>query len=219
MKILKLYSKSILFYLFVIVSILLNCKYSTKKLNVPDEQLGIVSEFEKEGNNIGQRDCIFLDPDTSIAGIKIRDAKSVLNVLGHKTNLVLDSTQIFYSNDKKQILTMTIHPGESTNQVSVFSILYATNFKEKFRLIETPEFITEKGIKLGISKSEIIDRLGTCYLAKDSSSNSILLEYKLELPNDIKTGFLARNQMPIYFANYRLTNGYLEGFEFGFENP
>ncbi|MBK9631699.1 MAG: hypothetical protein IPO62_11635 [Saprospiraceae bacterium] len=219
MKILKLYSKSILFYLFVIVSILLNCKYSTKKLNVPDEQLGIVSEFEKEGNNIGQRDCIFLDPDTSIAGIKIRDAKSVLNVLGHKTNLVLDSTQIFYSNDKKQILTMTIHPGESANQVSVFSILYATNFKEKFRLIETPEFITEKGIKLGISKSEIIDRLGTCYLAKDSSSNSILLEYKLELPNDSKTGFLARNQMPIYFANYRLTNGYLEGFEFGFENP
>lgn len=84
---------------------------------------------------------------------------------------------------------MTIHPGESANQVSVFSILYATNFKEKFRLIETPEFITEKGIKLGISKSEIIDRLGTCYLAKDSSSNSILLEYKLELPNDSKTGF------------------------------
>ena len=41
----------------------------------------------------------------------------------------------------------------------------------------------------------------------------------IELPNDSKTELLKRNNMPIYFATFRLTNDKLENIEFGFEYP
>ena len=112
-----------------------------------------------------------------------------------------------------------MHPGDSYSEVSIFNISYADKSKLNLREINSKEFETEKGIKLGISKRQIIQKLGTCYVAKDSSQNSIELNYRLELPNDSKTKILKTNNMPIYYASYKLTNDKLENIEFGFEYP
>jgi hypothetical protein len=103
--------------------------------------------------------------------------------------------------------------------VSIFNISYSDNLKQNFRQISLREFETEKGIKLGISKKEIVDKLGTCYVAEDSANNNITLNYRIELPNDSKTKLLTSNNMSIYYAIYRLTNDKLKYFEFGFEYP
>ena len=66
---------------------------------------------------------------------------------------------------------------------------------------------------------EIIEKLGTCYVAKDSTGNGIVLNYRIELPNDSKSKLLKSNNMPIYYATYKLTNDKLENIEFGFEYP
>jgi hypothetical protein len=112
-----------------------------------------------------------------------------------------------------------VHPGDYFSQVSIFNISYSDNSIQNVRQIKSKEFETEKGIKLGISKGEIIEKLGTCYVVKDSTKNSIVLNYRLELPNDSKTILLKSNNMPIYYATYRLTNDRLENIEFGFESP
>jgi hypothetical protein len=215
-----------LFLAILAISLFTNCTNSKNKAVdkterielVPEPNKELKEEYEKQ-NELSQMTCVFSDPDTSVAGIKIRNVESTLNILGKQTKLEGDSTHVFYSSDKKQKLGLTVHAGDYYSQVSIFNISYSDNSKQNFRQIKPKEFETEKGIKLGISKREIIKKLGTCYVAKDSTKNGIALNYRLELPIDSKTKLLKSNNMPIYYATYRLANDKLENIEFGFEYP
>ncbi len=185
---------------------------------VPEPDKALKEEYEKQ-NELSQTTCVFSDPDTSVAGIKIRNAESTIKVIGKQTKLEGDSTHVFYSSDKKQKLRLTVHPGDYYSQVSIFKIFYSDNLKQNLRQINSKEFESEKGIKLGISKRDIIEKLGTCYVPNDSTKNSITLKYRIELPNDSKSKLLTTNKMPIYYATYKLANDKLESIEFGFEYP
>jgi len=215
-----------IFLAILTISLLTNCNNSqTKSVDkndrlelVPEPNKELREEYEKQ-QELNKSKCVFIDPDTSVVGIKIRNVESTLNILGKQTKLEGDSTHVFYSSDKKQKLGLTVHPGDYYSQVSIFNISYSDNSKQNVRQINSREFKTEKGIKLGISKKEIVEKLGTCYVAKDSTKNGIVLNYRIELPNDSKTELLKRNNMPIYFATFRLTNDKLENIEFGFEYP
>ncbi len=185
---------------------------------VPETVKELQEEYEIQ-QELYKSECAFLDPDTSVADIKLRNAESTFNILGKQTKLDGDSTHIFYSSDKKQKLGLTLHPGDHFSQVSIFNIYYSDNSKQNLRQINSREFKTEKGIKLGIGKKEIIDKLGTCYVIKDSTKNTIELNYRIERPNDSKTKLLNYNNMPFYYAKYILTNDKLVNIEFGFEYP
>lgn len=208
------------------ISFLTNCNNSQTKSVDKSDRLKLVPEPNKElqeeykkQQELKKSECDFIDPDTSVVGIKIRNVESTLNILGRQTKLEGDSTHVFYSSDKKQKLGLTLHPGDYYCQVSIFKISYSDNSKQNFRQINSKEFKTEKEIKLGISKKEILEKLGTCYTTKDSTKNSIELNYRIELPNDTKTKLLTSNNMPIYYATYKLKNDKLEYIEFGFEYP
>ena len=215
-----------LFLVILTISLLTSCNSSqTKPIDkadrlelVPEPDKALRGEYKKT-KEISQTTCVFSNPDTSVAGIKIRNADSTLNILGKQTKLEGDSTHVFYSSDKMQKLLLTVHPGDYYSQVSIFNISYSDNSKQNFRQLNVKGFETEKGIKLGISRREIIGKLGTCYVVKDSTKTSIELIYRLELPNDSKTRLLKSNNMPIYYATYRLTNDKLKNIEFGFEYP
>jgi hypothetical protein len=142
-----------------------------------------------------------------------------LKILGKQLDLEDDSNNVFCSNDKRQKLGLKVHAGDNRNEVSIVSISYLKDQKEKIKVLNFKAFKTEKGIKLGLSKNELIKKLGHCYLAKDSSKTSIELNYKIELPKDSKTSFLRKNNMPIYYANYTFKADKLENIEFGFEYP
>ena len=215
-----------LFLLLFTILIITSCKNSEQKTLDSTDRMELIPEPDKSLNeeNIKQNDvkqstCDFSEPDTSVVGIKIRNVESTLNVLGKKTNLKGDSTHVFYSSDKKQKLGLTVHPGDYRSQVSIFNISYSDNSKQEINELNFKEFKTEKGIKLGINKSEIIKKLGNCYVAKDSTKNSIELNYRIEQPNVSKTKLLKNNNMPIYYATYKLKNDKLENIEFGFEYP
>ena len=47
----------------------------------------------------------------------------------------------------------------------------------------------------------------------------LTFRYRIEQPRDSKTKLLQNNNMPIYYANYKLKNDKLENIEFGFEYP
>ena len=163
--------------------------------------------------------CLFSNPDTAAAGISLRDEKSVLSVLGKEMHLISDKTTDFYSSDKKQTLGLKVHPGDMVNQVSIIKIEYSENTTDNLRQTEVEEFETSNGIKLGMNKADIIAKLGTCYVAKDSTSEGMEMYFSLELPDDSNTKLLTRTNMPVYYASYKLKNDRLDHIKFGFEMP
>ncbi len=170
-------------------------------------------------NNFSEgKDCVFVNPDTSLSGIKIRDPNSTIFVLGPQIKLGGDSTHNFYSKKKDQVLRLTIHPGDYFNQVSIFQIRYTGKNKQTYPKSNLENFKTEKGICLGVSKEYVLSKLGKCY-KKSQQGNSEMISYRLESPKDSKTKLLERHNMPIYFAVYYFKNNKLAAFDFGFEYP
>lgn len=163
-------------------------------------------------------DCIFLNPDTSVLSLEIRDAKSGKNFIVNDKPGSQEEYR-FYSNNFQQLLSLTQHPGDGKYQISIFKVEYAKKDDYGYRRLNVDTIRTEKGIMLGMSKAEIISRLGNCYAALDSTKGYMELYYRIESPKDSKTQLLARHNVPIYYASYKVRNGGLEAFEFGFEYP
>src|SRR6185436_13074769 len=69
-------------------------------------------------------DCVFTNPDSSLAGIKMEDARSTALVLGKRIKLEGDSSNPCYSKNKSQIMMLTVWPGAFYNEVSVFGVRY-----------------------------------------------------------------------------------------------
>jgi hypothetical protein len=165
-----------------------------------------------------QTGCSFDNPDTSLSGIKLRDPKSSISVLG-MTKLEGDTTYNFSSSDKKQVLSVTVHPGDLYSAISIFKVRYTDNSIESLTLPTIDNFKTEKDIQLGLTKKELLKKLGECFTVSDSTNNSVTINYRLEAPKDSKTKLLERQNMPIYYATYKFKSDKLVEFEFGFEYP
>ncbi len=163
--------------------------------------------------------CVFDNPDTSVSGIKIRDAKSSIAVIGKKSWPGVKGEYHFYSAKDEETLTLIQFPGDGENQISFFKIEYSDKADYGYTQLPINNFETEKGIRLGMNKKQIIEKLGTCYAALDSIKGYIELHYVLELPNDSKNGLLNTHNIPAYYASYKLWNDRLERFEFGFVYP
>ncbi len=192
---------------------------STKERElVPEPDKALREKYEAE-QQLKKTSCLLLNPDTSLSKINLRDAKSAESIISNKDKIDESGQYHYYSTMYRETLTMTQHPGDGKYQISIFKVEYSDKADYGYRKLNIDTFKTEKGIKLGLNKKQIIERLGHCYIAKDSSKGYIELYYRLEAPNDNTTKILERNNMPIYYASYKLWNDRLEKFEFGFEYP
>jgi hypothetical protein len=150
--------------------------------------------------------CVFSSPDHTVSGIKLRNAESTELVLGKDAQLTGDSTHLFYSDNRKQVLALTVFAGDYANQVSTFQVSYATSSKLPYRKMKPADFVTEKGIRLGISRRELTQKLGSCCIVKDSTASTITLKYLIE-------------QDMVYFALYYFRKDKLKNMIFGYEYP
>ncbi len=198
---------STLIFLFLLFA---GCKESGKKTDTPAAQ---PEEIKSTGTT-----CVFDNPDTTLSSIELRnsaDAETMLQVREMRG----DTTYLFYSSDKMQVLEVRVFPGDGINQVSIFKVRGAATTGENATLTSYTDFASEKGIRLGLSKAELTGLLGTCYTTSDSTANGITLSYRIESPRDSRTGFLKKWNMPVYYAVYKFGNDKLSEFEFGFEYP
>ena len=163
--------------------------------------------------------CVFNFPDTSISNIILRNSWSTAQVLGENEKRDEHDQYHYYSSKNEESLSLTQHAGDGKYQISIFKVEYSDKVDHGYPKLNIDTFRTEKGIKLGLMKRQIIERLGSCYVAKDSTRDYIELYYMLETPCDSQTKILERNNMPIYYASYKLWNDKLRVFEFGFEYP
>lgn len=199
-----------LLFIFITTFFVTGCLDSSDKSNsrelLPEPDKDLREEYEKQ-QAVQKTGCIFSFPDHTIAGIELRNAASTARILGKDTQLTGDSTHLFYSSNRKQVLALKVFAGDYANQVSAFRVSYAPNSKQPYRKMKTTDFVTEKGIHLGINKDDLTQKLGTCYTVKDSTASTIKLNYRIE------------QDMPVYFATYQFKNDKLETMAFGYEYP
>ena len=208
---------TLLFYLISCSNSDNNSVVIDKRISPPEPDKDLREKYEAEKKTIATA-CVFDNPDTSISTIKLRDAESARKVL-KVTRLQGDTTNYFYNRDNNEELGVTVHPGDYNSQVSIFQVKYADKSKTKRTLLPLDRFETEKGIVLGLTRQDVVERLGHCYNSIDSTTNSITINYRLESRQDSKTKLLQRQNMPIYYATYKFGNNKLVMFEFGFEYP
>ena len=139
--------------------------------------------------------------------------------VGKQTELVGDSTNKFYSASGNQYVNLLVWPGGSKNKVDYIEVGYEESSPVTQNKTNISEFMSEKGIKLGLTHNEVVNILGECYTTVTDSNDVKVIEYKLEPPKDTKSRLMYRVNMPVYVAKYCFSKEKLLLFEFGFEYP
>lgn len=213
-------------YSLLFISLFANCKKAENKTVAQNDRIELIPEPDKDERlkyealvKLKKSVCILENPDTSILGINIRDVESAKYIIREKDKIDDLGQYHFYSNLERETLTLVQHPGDAKYQISIFKVETSSKQSYNYRQIKVDTFKTGKGIKLGMNKSGIIKKLGKCYAPIDSTKGYIELYYRIELPKDSKSKLLEKNNMPIYYASYKLRKDKLEKFEFGFEYP
>ncbi|WP_316806980.1 hypothetical protein [Pedobacter agri] len=208
------------------LTLLTNCNKLQKQTTGENERTALIPEPDKVERlkyeaieKLKQTNCIFSEPDKSISGIILRNSESATKIVGSENIIDKLDRYRFYSKLESETLTLTQHAGDSKNQISIIKVEKSNKASYGFKELNIDAFQTEKGIKLGLTKKQIIEKLGNCYTPIDSTKGYIELYYVVEQPKDSKSKILENNNMPKYFASYKLWNDRLEKFEFGFEYP
>ena len=155
-------------------------------------------------------------PDISVNDIKLSDTTTV--VLGYsdlKYNVIEDKEElpyvIFTNENKTEILKLYLFYGTKKNEFYQAEI---SPYDKK--IVPNPtkyaNFSTEGGIKLGISKKDLIKIKGNNFVETNHVIRYEISEYE-------KSHFLEKYNLPIYFAEYTFDQDKLSKIYFGFEYP
>lgn len=208
------------------ILLLINCNNSPPNTIEKNDRLELVPEPDRQERLLGEAiqklrtsNCNFVAPDTSLCSITLRNSSSADKVIGTDNKIDEREQYHFYSKYVRETLTLTQHPGDGKNQISIFSVSLSDKADHGYKQLNIDTFQTEKGIKLGWTKEQVIGKIGSCYAVVDSAKDCIELYYRIESPKDSRTKILETNNMPIYFATYTFCKNKLRYYEFGFEYP
>lgn len=124
----------------------------------------------------------------------------------------------FTNPDSCELLKLIQHPGTGfgkIQEIGVEKYASASNSQPPVARLKINHFQTESGIRLGISKADLIKRKGIPD-ADEYDQKMNVCSYFL---NDADEKFLKRYNMPSYYARYCFRNDILIKFAFGFEYP
>jgi hypothetical protein len=212
--------------IFILFLLLSSCNNSSKRNITENNRFELLPEPDREERlkyeaiqKLKNSNCGIDNPDISICGIELRNSESADSIIGNKDKTDQNNQYHYYSNFESETLTLTQHPGDGKSQISIFKVERSNKASYGYKILNFNSFKTNNGIKIGMNKKQIIQKLGNCYAPIDSTKGYIEIYYRIESPKDTKTKLLKKNNMPIYFASYKLWNDKLEKFEFGFEYP
>jgi hypothetical protein len=190
-----------------------------KRLAVAAALLAIASSAVAQPAKKGQS-CELPNADTTVSGIKLGDGDTIKKALGEDYRTVIDDPKsdfawwIFASRDNKQLFAMRHHAGDTIHSYREFEVKFGRHDRKPMKL-PVYEFITGKGIKLGMKRKAVLAKLGPCFKSNvDDEIETIRYEIKDE---KAATGILKVANMPQYYAEYEFRNGILIRFKFGHE--
>jgi len=166
-------------------------------------------------------------PDTTINQINLESSRTLIKKLKTDTSKIHEAFKEDWgeigfphidilNKTRDQILTLIFHPGNWTYAFSEFKVKSSDKkTTNKTILFNDSEFITEKEIKLGTLKTDLIKRIGKPTTMKKENGLEII-EYRT---NDQNSRILKRYGQVGYFAIYKLKNDKVIEFHFGFDYP
>lgn len=149
----------------------------------------------------------FLDSGIDSYMLESHDS-TVMLLKGKEANPDLGFNTYEFKLGGTHTIQFIVHPGNLKYEVSEIKIIKGQNNHLKYTY--PGKAITQKGISIGISKSELINKLGIPLLKKSNQ-----LVYRTEYNKAI----LVKYNMPIYYGKYKFEKNKLVSFSFGFEYP
>ena len=206
---------------FVCILLFCGCKESSKASTqeFPPNPDQIEQEKHEGIQLLKSKKCFIENPDISINGVELRDEKTATKILGKNIALNKNNDYIFTNGTLENKIILTQFEGDIKNQFSQILVEEKDLKNEKIDSKNIGIIKTNNEIKLGISKEELISKLGKCYAPIDSTKNGIQLYYYFETHPNSKENILPENNLPAYSATYTFWKNKLVAFQFGFEYP
>jgi len=163
--------------------------------------------------------CDLPNADTVVLGIKLGDSVSAVKILGEDYKTIVDKPlsdlawTIFASRDNKQLLMLRHHPGDVENSFLEAEVKFGRHDR-KPKNLKVYDFITGKGIKLGMKKKAVIAKFGPCFKSRETDDDTEIVRYEIK-DEKAASGILKAANMPQYYAEYEFRNGVLVRFKFG----
>ncbi|PWK52891.1 hypothetical protein C8D97_104109 [Pleionea mediterranea] len=151
----------------------------------------------------------FFDPGINNISLA-KDASNIIKLDQHNCSKLMYRSFCFLNKQKSEMIKLTTYPGGVNYHFSYIEVSKTNNTDYPSLFKNTSQFATHKGIKLGLSKSEV-----TSILGEPIQANKNYIMYK-SINND---SLLKYYNMPIYKAEYWFNNDQLVEFKFGFINP
>lgn len=124
------------------------------------------------------------------------------------------------SRDRKEKIILISHPGSTDYEFAVFKVEKNeddTDTDGAYFESKVGKFVTESGIRLGMTEKELTSEKGKPSVNANKGEN--IKVYNYCIVEIYESEFLKENKMPGYFANYTFEGGLLVAYEFGFINP
>jgi hypothetical protein len=177
-------------------------------------------DWRGELRNAPQR-CEMLSPDTMLANVSLEDPSSASAALGKiSSNDLIENEEFphvnFVNEEGTQALSFIFYPGDVLNNYAALCLSRTMPSTVRDTLPDI-EFRSGKGITLGMSKVEVIVKLGDCYSSYRNDHGHDLLSYSIK--NFAQSDFLRRYDMPSYFACLEFDQDKLIDYRFGFDYP
>lgn len=183
------------------------------------------SESKKKDNNTVKKEEVevIFRPDSSINNcIFLHSPSSTLETLGDimpllDANKDLPDAYFKTQSEETEYLRVVFFPGNELNSISQFEIGYSSNLSDTLNLnsADFSSFQTESGIKLGMTRQELVSIKGNEF-REEKVEGQTLLTFSID---DSSSSFLSRYNMPLYIAEYWLMDGKITKYRFGFEYP
>jgi len=159
--------------------------------------------------------------ETGIANVMLIDARSgeqFLDRNGLGTTSDDGLLHSFYSNAPgSQILDLVRHPGDIQHSFSEAIMFLSDWFPLGAPETKDDIFVSSKGIRLGLSPSEVRRALGRPHEVKTEKSGKLTYKYFCDDP--VKCPSLAKHNMPSYSATAVFLRGRLIHYSFGYDYP
>lgn len=167
------------------------------------------------------KSCRMKDPDLGVYGVKLTDAESAVEKVGAGAKLEEDDDDLpharFVSSNGVEELVLFSHYGADPDQYAEIEVRLAGEEALALPELPTDSFVSEHGIKLGMTPAEVEKHFGTCIKSRDESGEDEVIQY--EIADADRDDELKSYGYPSYYAEYEFEHGKLIRYRFGFEYP
>ncbi len=167
--------------------------------------------------------CLPTNPDIAIYGVELGDPLSAALQLGSSYELVEDESglphAVFTNAAESEVLKLYKHHGDKSGSFREVEVLATGDLDSDVdaTVLDTPQFRSGRGIKLGLSRKEVVDRFGPCAATGSTEGGADVIRY--EITDIAGSDLLKAQNMPLYYAEYAFEQDKLVRFVFGFSYP